>query len=330
MRLATVIIDGKEKLVLCFDGLVFDIDRIWRDWGQGYFKIDMHMPKDPPATTMMDYLAGGRKAYETMRRFHDVVYWIWHRDQRTALVNAALSEDEVKWRCPVPRPPMLVHIGENYPRLYRQQPIGTACPAVPAYDVVPGYITAAHRDPLVIPKEIEHFGGHGELGCVVGQGGRNIAIEDAREHIAGFLCVLDFHGPLESLEGVNVEKLTRAEFLALTQLIRMRTASQPMGPYLTTPEEVGDPYDCMVYMKLNDERVARYWSNVVLHGFERIISHLSHFMTIPPGMIIQLGMMSSYSISFGKTDRIPENSFFGVDIERVGYLKSPIVDERGL
>jgi len=185
-------------------------------------------------------------------------------------------------------------------------------------------------DPLVIPKEIEHFGGHGELGCVVGRGGRNIEIKDAREHIAGFLCVLDFHGPVDTLEGVKVKELRRAEFLSLAQLIRMRTASQPMGPYLTTPEEVGDPYDCMVHMKLNDVIVARYWSNVVLHGFERIISHLSQFMTILPGMIIQLGMMSSYSISFGKADPIPQNSFFGVDIERIGYLRSPIVDERGL
>ena len=157
-----------------------------------------------------------------------------------------------------------------------------------------------------------------------------VPIDKARECIAGFLCVLDFHGPADTIEGVDLEKLTRAEWLSLAQLVRMRTASQPMGPYLTTPEEVGDPYDCMVYMKLNDERVARYWSNVVLHGFERTISHLSQFMTVLPGTIIQLGMMSSYSISFSKGDAIPQNSFFGVDIERVGYLKSPIVDERGL
>ncbi|MFH0964755.1 MAG: fumarylacetoacetate hydrolase family protein [Planctomycetota bacterium] len=330
MRLATVDIRGKQKLVLCFDGLVFDIERVWNDHGKGFFRIDLGMPKEPPATTMTEYLRGGTAAYETMRRFHDIVRGIWYRDQRTALLGATFREEEVKWYCPVPRPPMLIHIGENYPRLYRQQPLGTAVPAVPAYDVVPSYITAAHLDPLVIPKEIEHFGGHGEIGCIVGGGGRNISIEEARDHIAGFLCVLDFHGPVDSLEGVDTKKVTRAETLALAQLIRMRTASQPMGPYLTTPEEVGDPYDCLVNMKLNDQSVCRYWSNVIVHGFERTISHLSQFMTILPGMIIQLGMMSSYSIGFHKDDRTPANAFFGVEIERVGYLKSPIVDERGL
>lgn len=330
MRLASVLIKGTEKLVLCFDGYVFDIARIWDSHGKSRFRIDLGLSKDAPATSMMQYLRGGKAAYETMRRFHDIVYHIWGRDQRTAVSGAVFREDEVKFLCPVPRPPMLVHLGENYPRLYRQEPLGTAIPAVPAYDVVPGSITAAHGDELVLPKEIEHFGGHGEIGCVVGIGGRHIAIEDAREHIAGFLCVLDFHGPTEALRGVKIEALTRAEVLSLTQLIRMRTGSQPMGPYLTTPEEVGDPYDCMVYMKLNDEIVARYWSNVIVHGFERTICHLSQFMTVLPGTIIQLGMMSSYSIGFLKGDPIPANSCFGVDIERVGYLKSPIVDKREL
>jgi 2-keto-4-pentenoate hydratase/2-oxohepta-3-ene-1,7-dioic acid hydratase in catechol pathway len=110
-------------------------------------------------------------------------------------------------------------------------------------------------------------------------------------------------------------------------LVRMRGRSQPMGPYLTTPEAVGDPYDCMVQMKLNDKPVARYWTAVVVAGFERTISHLSQIMTILPGTIIQLGMMSSFSICFEGRDDVPENAVFGVEIERVGYLRSPIVLE---
>ena len=330
MRLATVKIHAREKLVLCFDGQVFDIARIWEDLGRGYFGTELGMPRDPPATTMAEYLKGGKASYDTMRRFHDVVRGIWQRDQRTAVSGAVFSEEQVKWLCPVPRPPLLFHIGENYPRFYRQQPFGTAVPAVPAYDIVPGQITAAHMDPLVIPGQIGAFGGHGEIGCIIGQGGRNIPASEARDHIAGFLCVLDFHGPVQELAGVNIDELPRAERRALTTLIRTRSGSQPMGPYLTTPDEVGDPYDSMVYMKLNDVTVARYWTNVIAHGFERTIAHLSQFMTLLPGTVIQLGMMSSYSILFRGTDHIPPDSVFGVDIERVGYLKSPIIDERGL
>ena len=62
MRLATVRIGDQDRLALCFDGLVFDVERIWRDLGTGFFRIDMHMPKEPPATTMMEYLEGGQKA----------------------------------------------------------------------------------------------------------------------------------------------------------------------------------------------------------------------------------------------------------------------------
>ena len=327
MQLATVEFRGKEKLVLCFDGHVFDIERLWKELGEGVFKVDMGFVRDAPVFTMMHYLRGGQKAHDDMRWFHDIIHGLWERGQKTAVFGAVYREDEVKFLCPVPRPPMLIHLGENYPRLFRQEPLGTAIPACPAYDVVPGYIAAAHMDPLIIPSQAQAFGGHGEIGCVVGIGGRHIDIKDARKHIAGFLCVLDFHGGGEEMVGTLDYEATRAETLALVQLIRMRTRSQPMGPYLTTPEAVGDPYDCMVQMKLNDERVARYWTAVVVAGFERTISHLSHITTVLPGTIIQLGMMSSFSIGFHGKEDVPHNAVFGVEIERVGYLRSPIVLE---
>jgi len=327
MQLATVIIRGQEKLAICYDGHVFDVKRLWKAHGEGFFKVDIGLHRDPPAFTMMDYLRGGQKANDDMRWFHDIIIGIWQRGQKTALFGSVFQEDKVKFLCPVPRPPVLFHLGENYPRMYRQEPLGTAIPACPPYDTVPGYIAAAHMDPLIIPNKTQAFGGHGEIGCVVGIGGRNIDIKDARKHMAGFLCVLDFHGGGEEIMESLDYDATRAEKLACLQLVRMRGRSQPMGPYLTTPEAVGDPYDCMVQMKLNDKPVARYWTAVVVAGFERTISHLSQIMTILPGTIIQLGMMSSFSICFEGRDDVPENAVFGVEIERVGYLRSPIVLE---
>ncbi len=327
MHLATVEIRGEQKLAICFDGHVFDVKKLWGALGQGFFKIDMGMVRDAPAFTMMDYLRGGQKAHDDMLWFHELIQGVWERGQKTAVFGSVSREEDVKFFCPVPKPPMLVHLGENYPRMYRQEPLGTAIPACPPYDTVPGYIAAGHMDPLIIPNKDQGFGGHGEIGCIVGIGGRNIEIKDARKHIAGFMCVLDFHGGGEEMiKGLDYET-TRAENLACLQLIRMRARSQPMGPYMTTPEAVGDPYDCMVQMKLNDEPVARYWSAVVVAGFERTISHLSHVTTVLPGTIIQLGMMSSFSIGFSSRKDVPHNAVFGVEIERVGYLRSPIVLE---
>ena len=323
---------GREQLVICFDGLVVDVARLWREShaGEGARELSsIGVPPEPPPHSMCEYLRGGKAAYDTMRRYHDVVTGVWQRRQRTALSGIVFREDEVAWLCPNPRPPMLFHIGENYPRYYREQPLGTAIPAVPAYDVVPTHITAGHRARLIIPDQPDAYGGHGEIGCIVGRGGQNIAISEARDHIAGFLCVLDFHSGAEGFTDLDPTKLNRAQALTYAQLIRMRTASQPMGPYLTTIDEVGDPYDCMIHMKVNDEIVARYWSNVIIHGFERTISHLSHFMTLLPGTIIQLGMMSSYSIRFSRDDAVSPDLVFSVDIERVGNLKANIVREGG-
>ena len=330
MKLATVILKGQEQFVICFDGLVVDVARLWRESHATERATELRsigVPREPPPDSMWAYLQGGQAAYDTMRRYHDVVTGVWQRGQRTALSGIVFKEVDVDWLCPHPRPPMLFHIGENYPRYYREQPLGTAIPAVPAYDVVPTHITAGHRTPLVIPDEADGYGGHGEIGCLIGRGGRDIAIDEARDHIAGFMCVLDFHSGAEGFTDLDPTSLPRAQALTYAQLIRMRTASQPMGPYLTTIDEVGDPYDCMIHMKVNDEIVARYWSNVIIHGFERTISHLSQFMTVLPGTIIQLGMMSSYSISFSKDDVVPADLVFSVDIERVGHLKATIVRE---
>ena len=104
MRLATVLIRDAHKLVLCFDGHVFDIARIWEELGTGEFRIDLGLPPDPPAFSIADYLKGQSAAYGTMRRFHDAVFSIWQRGQKTALSGAVFREEELTWLCPYPRP----------------------------------------------------------------------------------------------------------------------------------------------------------------------------------------------------------------------------------
>ena len=47
MKLATIVIRDTQCLVLCFDGHVFDVERIWKGLGQGFFKVDIGLHRDP-------------------------------------------------------------------------------------------------------------------------------------------------------------------------------------------------------------------------------------------------------------------------------------------
>ena len=47
MKLATIVIRDTQRLILCFDGHVFNVERIWKGLGQGFFKVDIGLHRDP-------------------------------------------------------------------------------------------------------------------------------------------------------------------------------------------------------------------------------------------------------------------------------------------
>jgi 2-keto-4-pentenoate hydratase/2-oxohepta-3-ene-1,7-dioic acid hydratase in catechol pathway len=156
-----------------------------------------------------------------------------------------------------------------------------------------------------------------ELAVVIGQRCRHVPVERAHEVIAGYTCANDLS--VRDWQG-------RAQTITIGKSF---DTHGPLGPWLVTPEEVGDPQDLRVRCYVNDElRQDASTAEMVFDCFQQV-SHLSEAFTLEPGDVIATGTPAGvglgrqpfreYLLHVGDTVR--------VEIERVGELVNTVVEE---
>lgn len=156
-----------------------------------------------------------------------------------------------------------------------------------------------------------------ELALVIGKRCRHVPVERAHEVIAGYTCANDLS--VRDWQG-------RAQTMTIGKSF---DTHGPLGPWLVTPDEVGDPQDLRVRCYVNDDlRQDASTAEMVFDCFQQV-SHLSEAFTLEPGDVIATGTPAGvglgrqpfreYLLHVGDTVR--------VEIERVGELINTVVEE---
>jgi 2-keto-4-pentenoate hydratase/2-oxohepta-3-ene-1,7-dioic acid hydratase in catechol pathway len=156
-----------------------------------------------------------------------------------------------------------------------------------------------------------------ELALVIGQRCRHVPVERAHEVIAGYTCANDVS--VRDWQG-------RAQTMTIGKSF---DTHGPLGPWLVTPDEVGDPQDLRVRCYVNEElRQDASTAEMVFDCFQQV-SHLSEAFTLEPGDVIATGTPAGvglgrqpfreYLLHVGDTVR--------VEIERVGELVNTVIEE---
>ena len=129
-------------------------------------------------------------------------------------------------------------------------------------------------DPIVLPpiegREIHH---EGELGIVIGKGGRAIALEEAATHIFGFTCLLDM-----VVRG-REERVMRKSFDRFC----------PIGPWIVTSDAVQMPDRLQLSLRVNGEERQRANTRDLIVSIGEMVAMASSVMTLEPGDIIASG-----------------------------------------
>jgi 2-keto-4-pentenoate hydratase/2-oxohepta-3-ene-1,7-dioic acid hydratase in catechol pathway len=130
------------------------------------------------------------------------------------------------------------------------------------------------RDPIVLPalpdREVHH---ECELAIIIGKGGRSISRERALEHIFGYSCLVDV-----VVRGKE-ERVMRKSFDSFC----------PMGPYLTTADEIPRYEDIDLELSVNGELRQKASTRDLIVGVPEMIAMASSVMTLYPGDIIASG-----------------------------------------
>jgi 2-keto-4-pentenoate hydratase/2-oxohepta-3-ene-1,7-dioic acid hydratase in catechol pathway len=179
--------------------------------------------------------------------------------------------------CPIARPHQVVCIGLNY-RDHAEE-TGQAIPEEPILFTKPPNTVIGPHDTVHIPRGSAKTDWEVELGIVIGTRCRYLADEaEAARHIAGYVLVNDVSERAFQMErGGQWSKGKSAETF------------NPTGPYLVTPDEIGDVLTLSMWLDVNGVRRQTGSTATMLFSPTFLVHYLSQFMVLEPGDLIDTG-----------------------------------------
>ena len=134
------------------------------------------------------------------------------------------------------------------------------------------------NDEVMLPKGSKKTDWEVELGVVIGTTARYLEERDALEHVAGYCVINDLsEREYQTERGGTWDKGKGCDTFG------------PVGPWLVTRDEVGDVQSLDMWLDVNGERMQTGNTRTMIFSVAKIVSYVSHFMTLEPGDIITTG-----------------------------------------
>ncbi|WP_292034346.1 MULTISPECIES: fumarylacetoacetate hydrolase family protein [unclassified Brevundimonas] len=134
------------------------------------------------------------------------------------------------------------------------------------------------NDTVVIPRGSEKTDWEVELGIVIGQRASYVEQADALDHVAGYVLINDVsERAFQTERGGTWDKGKGCDTFG------------PVGPWIVTPDEVGDVQKLDMWLDLNGKRMQTGNTQTMIFGVAEIVSYVSQFMTLEPGDLITTG-----------------------------------------
>jgi 2-keto-4-pentenoate hydratase/2-oxohepta-3-ene-1,7-dioic acid hydratase in catechol pathway len=213
---------------------------------------------------------------------------------------------------PVPNPGKVICIGLNY----RDHAEESGVP-VPSEPVVFSKFSSAVIGPetaIEIPPSSQQVDYEAELVVVIGKSGRDIPIEKAWQHVAGYMNGNDVSARDWQLGRPGGQWL----------MGKTPDTFAPMGPYLVTADEVPEPENLRVQLRLNGQTMQDSSTSQLIFGIDRLVSHLSGLFTLSPGDVIFTGTPPGVGMARRPPVFLKPGDVVEVEIEGLGVLTNPV------
>ena len=176
----------------------------------------------------------------------------------------------------VARPGKLICIGLNFSDHAAEA--GMEIPKEPIVFFKATSAIVGPNDNVMIPRGSEKTDWEVELAFVVGKKASYVSREEALDHVAGYVLHNDYSERAYQLErGGQWVKGKSCDTFA------------PIGPFVATTDEIPDPENLKMWLKVNGETKQNGNSNKLIFGIAFLVSYLSEFMTLEPGDVVSTG-----------------------------------------
>jgi 2-keto-4-pentenoate hydratase/2-oxohepta-3-ene-1,7-dioic acid hydratase in catechol pathway len=241
---------------------------------------------------------------------------------RMSLAGAPVV-DSYELLAPISWPRKVLCAGVNYRNHIRE--MGGAVPGEdwqPFFFLKPPSTTViGPTDPIVIRRgEQARYDWEGELAVVIGVGGRDIAIDDAHRHIAGYCVANDI-----TARGYHRRSNVPAEAFAYDWFAaKALDTSLPLGPGVTPAFAVADPQDLRLRLWVNDELQQDETTGDMICPVDQLVAAASAIVTLEPGDVIATGTPSGVGVGRGR--HLKHGDVVRVAIDGLGEITNRVIE----
>jgi 2,4-didehydro-3-deoxy-L-rhamnonate hydrolase len=190
--------------------------------------------------------------------------------------RAPVLGGDVRLGSPIQRPSKIICVGLNYRDHAKES--GMAVPAEPVIFFKSTTALVGPDDDVIIPKGSTKTDWEVELAIVIGKRASYVSEGDAPKHVAGYVLHNDYSERVFQLErGGQWVKGKSCDTFA------------PLGPFVATPDELGDVHDLKLWLTVNGESKQNGSTRDLVFGVPMLVSYISQFMTLLPGDVISTG-----------------------------------------
>jgi len=215
---------------------------------------------------------------------------------------------------PVPAPPKIICVARNYAEHAREA--GLELPSLPILFTRFANTLVAPGGPVVVPAVSDEVDWEGELAIVIGRGttGR-ITREEALDYVFGYSIFND----------VTV----RDYQFRVTQYTAGKNfrASGPFGPYMATPDEIGDPQSLNITTTVNGEVMQSANTSTMIFDIPTLLVHVADFIDLEAGDVIITGTPAGVGFKREPPLFLKPGDTVAVSIDGLGTLSNPVIDE---
>lgn len=253
--------------------------------------------------TVSALISGGEESKRALARLADAVY---HEDE---LFH---QEDSLSYRPCVTEPQKIICVGLNYKK--HADECNMAYPSSPILFSKFSNALAGHRETVPLPSESEQVDYEAELAIVIGKEARLVTEEEALAHVYGYCNAND-------LSARDLQFKTSQWLLGKTC-----DKFSPIGPYLVSADEVGDPDNLQIRTFVNGELRQNSNTSDMIFSCAQIISYISRHITLYPGDLILTGTPEGVITGYPAEKQVwlKDGDEVTIEIEKLGRLTNTI------
>lgn len=225
--------------------------------------------------------------------------------------KATVNRTDIEIVSPVPRPGKIICIGLNY-RDHAEES-GMAIPKSPVIFSKFANCAIGPREPIVIPSGSTETDYEAELAFVIGRRARNVGPEEAMNYVLGY---------------TNFNDVSARDFqFADGQWQRGKSCETfaPMGKFLATTDEIPDPQNLSIKLRLNGQTMQDSNTNQMIFGVAELVEFLSRHITLEPGDVVATGTPPGVGFARKPPVYLKDGDVVEVEIEGLGILSNPVV-----